>query len=333
MGRGKKLTKYESGEVSAFKEAGMSLRKIAAKIGKSVKSVHTYLKNPVGYMQKSRAKRPSLITPSMGRLLMRSINKEPTLTSVQLKSTLQCQASSRTVRRYLNKRGFKFVKKHRVPLITKNNKKARLLFAKKYRTWDQEWNSVVFSDEKKFNLDGPDGNQKYWKNRDASSNQSYSRRPSGGGGVMVWGAISFNGRLKLEEVNGRMNAEGYVNMLKNANLKQKCIQLVGSNWIFQQDNAPCHRANLSRVYFEQESINLLNWPANSPDLNIIENMWSQMVREVYKGGRQFSSLPMLKEAIYSAWETISQDYIKTLYKSMKGRVGEVLMKRGGATSY
>ena len=150
---------------------------------------------------------------------------------------------------------------------------------------------------------------------------------------MVWGAISFNGRLKLEEVNGRMNAEGYVNMLKNANLKQKCIQLVGSNWIFQQDNAPCHRANLSRVYFEQESINLLNWPANSPDLNIIENMWSQMVREVYKGGRQFSSLPMLKEAIYSAWETISQDYIKTLYKSMKGRVGEVLMKRGGATSY
>ena len=333
MGKGKKLTAYECGRVSAFREDGLSLRNIAERMDKSVKSIHTFLKNPERYLRKSPAKRPKVITPSMGRRLLRAVRKDRTLSSAMLKVNLSLPVSSRSIRRFLNQNGFKNIKRDRVPLITSKNKLLRFQFANRHKTWDQEWNSVVFSDEKKFNLDGPDGNQKFWYDRSLKQKESYSRRPSGGGGIMVWGAIAHNGKLKLQEVNGRMNAEGYVDMLRNVNLKDEGRRLVGSDWTFQQDNAPCHRANLTKVFLEQEDISVLTWPANSPDLNIIENAWGYMVREVYKGGRQFSTLSLLKKAIFSAWEKIPQVYIQSLYRSMKQRIGEVLVNRGGPTSY
>ena len=121
--------------------------------------------------------------------------------------------------------------------------------------------------------------------------------------------------MVLQEVTGRMNAEGYVRMLENANLKEEGRRLAGSNWTFQQDNAPCHRANLTKVFFEQEQIALLEWPANSPDLNIIEDVWGYLAQAVYRGGRQFSSVTLLKNAIFREWENIPQEYIKNLYQT------------------
>ena len=332
MGKGMKLTKFQCGQVSSLRERGLTLRKISDKIGKSVKCVYTYLKNPQRYMQKSSAKRPTVTSATMGRRIIRTIKKDQSLSSSQLKSKLSYEGCPRTIRRYLNKNGFKYLKKGRVPLISARNKRLRNRFANKHKTWNEEWRSVIFSDEKKFNLDGPDGNKRYW--HDLNKNKRvYSRRPSGGGGIMVWGAISWNGKLELKEISGRMNAEGYVHMLANANLKQEGERLAGLNWKFQQDNAPCHSSRRARIFFEQQRIDVLDWPANSPDLNIIENAWGQMARDVYKGGRQFQSIGSLRTAISSAWENISQEYLHSLYNSMKSRIAEVLLKRGDATSY
>ena len=121
------------------------MRKISKKIGRSTKSVHSYLKNPVGYLEKSPAKQPNSITPAMGRKLLRTLKTDRSQSSSNLKAVTSCTASARTIRRFFNQKG---IFKSKTKDISKN-KEWRLQFAKNRQTWDNEWKAVIFSDEKK----------------------------------------------------------------------------------------------------------------------------------------------------------------------------------------
>ena len=54
----------------------------------------------------------------------------------------------------------------------------------------------------------------------------------------------------------------------------------GNNFIFQQDNCPIHRARIVREWMENNEMNVLDWPARSPDLNPVENFWSFPVKKI-----------------------------------------------------
>ncbi|CAH1960494.1 unnamed protein product [Acanthoscelides obtectus] len=107
--------------------------------------------------------------------------------------------------------------------------------------------------------------------------------------------------------------------------------MAGIHYIFQQDNAPIHSARCVKryeSYFDQQQIAVLEWPARSPDLNIIENCWGQLARAVYAGGRQFET--KLKNAIKVEWDRIELDYIRSLYHSLASRMQEVLQRISAA---
>jgi transposase len=97
----------------------------------------------------------------------------------------------------------------------------------------------------------------------------------GGGSVMMWGGISGNRRTNLVTINGTLNAQRYRTVI----LTQHVRPFIAANGgIFQQDNARPHVARANRDFLANNNIDVLPWPAFSPDLSPIEHLWDQLDR-------------------------------------------------------
>ncbi|GBN40257.1 Transposable element Tc3 transposase [Araneus ventricosus] len=90
----------------------------------------------------------------------------------------------------------------------------RLQWTRNHMSYGDKWMAVLFSDEEKCNIDGPDGNIKYWHDL-RKEPMSFFSRQSGGGSVMVWAAFNFNGQVDLAFLDGRQNSPKYIETLEN----------------------------------------------------------------------------------------------------------------------
>ncbi|CAF2066970.1 unnamed protein product [Rotaria magnacalcarata] len=107
----------------------------------------------------------------------------------------------------------------------------------------------------KFNLDGPDGFSYYWHDL-RKEEEIFSTRVQGGGSVVIWASFGWGGKSSLCFVDDRMNSQGYREVLKRHLIDiGSCIG--GSDWIFQQDNAPIHRSKVNLTWFKSQKINVL----------------------------------------------------------------------------
>lgn len=126
------------------------------------------------------------------------------MSSQMIKTTLGLPVHKRTVLRVLaNDKNVKYAKYKKQQMFTKEHIQKRREWAREMQTKNEEWFQIVFSDEKKVNLDGPDGFRYYW--HDLRKEPKYlSKRVQGGGNVMVWGAFSSlgNNNLALIKSNG-----------------------------------------------------------------------------------------------------------------------------------
>ncbi len=78
---------------------------------------------------------------------------------------------------------------------------------------------------------------------------------------------------------------------------------------------------------------VLEWPAKSPDLNPIENLWGIMVRTVYPNGKQYNNVHDLEVAIMDCWAQLDESILKKLADSMTNRLVEVLKRKGNFIGY
>ena len=93
----------------------------------------------------------------------------------------------------------------------------------------------------------------------------------GGGSVLVWGIFSANGLGPLILIEGIMNCLKYKEILEN-NLLPYSDNFILEEWIFQHDNDPNHTLKVVKDWLASNRIQVLKWPAQSPDLNPIENL-------------------------------------------------------------
>lgn len=190
---------------------------------------------------------------------------------------------------------------------------------------------VIFSDEKKWNLDGADGFNGYWHDL-RKEKRYFSKRNFGGGSVMVWGAFCSSGILRLAFVTSRMNSNDYITVMET-HLLPFIRRYRRKKLIFQQDNAKIHVSTVSKAWFDRNKIELLDHPPCSPDLNPMENLWGYLVRVVYAEGKQYGTVAELETAIVDAWESIPQDLIDNLIGSMNERCYQVISNHGKRTKY
>jgi len=331
MPRGKSLTGYERGRIDQLAADGTSEREIASALGRSKTVVHNYLHNPEVYGTAKRPGRPPKLSQTTKRRLLRAAHTGK-FSSKQLADNLDLHISSSRVRQLLaDCPTLKFKKRKRTPKLTPAHKRARLEWARKCQTWRAKWRKIVWSDEKKFSLDGPDGFQYYWHDL-RRDEEIYSTRQNGGGSVMIWAAFSSGGKSTLAFLRGRQNSEAYTHTLEQ-HLLPFTTATHAAGCIYQQDNASIHVSRHSTAWLREHNITTLDWPAKSPDLNPIENVWGILARRVYAGGRQFSTPEELISTIKVEWEKIDQSELDQLVKSMPKRVGQVLEMQGSKSKY
>ena len=93
-------------------------------------------------------------------------------------------------------------------------------------------------------------------------------------------------------------------------------------WWFQQDNDPKHTSRLVQEWLKTNGIDVLDWPPYSPDLNPIENLWSDLKRRVEK--RNPKTLDNLKEYLEEEWRGTDRELVRKLVNSMTHRCQLVL---------
>ena len=139
----------------------------------------------------------------------------------------------------------------------------------------------------------------------------------GGGSVMVWSCMAWNGVGKSFKIDGKMNGDLYVSIL-NGPLQDSIAQL-GKNplqIIFQQDNDPKHKCHKAKAWFKTHQMEVLQWPAQPPDLNTIEQLWNHLKRKLDAYPTYPRGILEFVKRIYTEWKEIPASVCMNLVESM-----------------
>jgi hypothetical protein len=237
--------------------------------------------------------------------------------------------------------------------LMKDTKKARLDFAKTNNNFN--WHHAMFTDRKKFSSKYP---------RDRVSRHKWVRHGEQASattvnhaqvlnlylGITTFGVtmahiVSGTSKVKTKYNNERngparnITAAEYLDVMKSTLLpdgKTRFSKHNVSQWYYQQDNDPTHKAagQIIKHFNSSNSahVSLLDrWPPNSPDLNTIDNVWAWVQAEVDKKG--YTTFEGFKEGVLWHFKHLPEGVLVRLVNSMKKRLKSVREKSGDKTKY
>ena len=261
----------------------------------------------------------------------------PRLVAQELSGINKVKVSGCTVHCQVKKAGVTPFVMPKKPAMTKVQQKAHYDWAVAHQYWTvEDWKHVLWSDETKVNHFGSDGLCYAYKRvgQEPQPHQIQEMHKHGGGHIMVWACIGWDGPGYMCKIDGTLTKELYVEILEDefkATLEYYGLEM--DKVIFMQDNASAHTAKIVQEWFQDNSLEVFEWPANSPDLNPIENLWELVKRELYGYDTPASGMLELWERVQEVWEKVTPQQCQDLIESMPRRIQACIRKKGGPTKY
>ena len=243
--------------------------------------------------------------------------------------------SQKTVQRVLHSEGYKrgLAKKKMVVREANQKKRVKWCQERRGRTLDNHWKKVIFSNESQIVL-GTNNRVYIWRKEDEKYNPhlicSRSERKIS---LMIWGCICYDGVGTPTTVEGNINSAKYIDILDKNLWTVVVWYFEGKEYLFMDDNAPVHRPNTAENYKDQNEVTSMEWPAKSPDLSIIENIWLYKKRELQKSAVDITTKNDLLREIQSVWRNIELDYMRNLYQTIPDRLNDVIEMKGHLTKH
>ena len=337
----KKSSSQKILDVTDLLQQGYFCRAIESITGLSKAAVSKINKTIDGNKENKKRGRPSKLSPADQRRIANRITSGQLDNAVQatqfINNLISHPVHPQTVRNSLKKSDFKAVIKAKKPLLTAAHRKHRLYIAEKYRNYTvEDWKRVIWSDETKINRFGSDGHQYVWKKKGEplSDRTTTPTVKFGGRNLMVWECMGWNGVGVLAEVEGRMDAKQYVDILEeNLDKSRKKLKVEKKKAIFRQDNDPKHTSNLAQKWFKDQKTYLMEWPAQYPDLNPIEHLWNILKCKLNKYKEPPKGSCELWDRVAEEWNKITPEDCQNLIENLPRRLEAVYKAKGGHTKY
>lgn len=321
------LSEKQKYEIIFHHENGLSSRQIAKLLVLNRKTVLKWIKifSETGNVKRQPGTGLHRVTSSEeDKQIVKVARAEKNMTLKKIKKQVSknIPVSTGTVYNRLQEAGIIFKKPKYKPAIPEKHKLLRIEYAKKYLS-QFNWDNVNFSDETTIWL--CQNNRGQWLFENEENIVKTYKHPLK---RHVWGSISIYGVGEIHIFAGIMRKETYLDILNNYVL---AFMKTNPHMIYQDDNDPKHRAKIVKAWYVEHQIQHLLWPAYSPDLNPIENVWKLLKERI--NDYDCTTAEQLERRISSEWKKIGKRIIKRLIRSMPKRLKSVIDQNGEAINY
>lgn len=341
MERRHHLTREEMMRAVGMLEAGSRQRAVAFALN-TTQSVISRLwtrYRMTGSVAERHGGRSRITTRRQDRYIQNTARRNRTMTAMMLVTRLHSSSglliSDQTIRNRLREVGLRSRRPLRVPPIAPCNRRTRLRWAREHRNWEEEdWRYVCFSDESRFGMRPDTRRTRVWRTSGRQERLRYCQEvhPYSGGTIMIWAGIWIGGRTDLIWIRGNLNAQVYAERIVSDVIIPLRGQL-GDSFQLMHDNARPHTARVVTRILAEARINVLPWPAQSPDLNPIEHAWDMLQRRALPSMHTVHTPQQHFDLLQNTWAAIPQSDFDELILSMPNRCNCVIRVNGGNTDY
>lgn len=336
------------------------------KVGKAVGADHKTVKLWVGVHERSRdvkdqarPGRKALISQAaLCKVRSVAVQKQSRskFSAARLSKVLQAEcgtkASVRSVQRTLKAAGWKYGYAKKILMLTAAHKAKRLEWARRHLSKRTAFASWMFTDSKVFLLHRTAGKAgvKMWYPQDCRPTTAIAKRSKGVHvylGVTKYGVtapvfVTGGGSQKSQHTNPKtgkaftgVGAPEYQmdvlpKLIQGGDMLFAPNSRWAAEWIFQQDNARPHTAASTKAVLQKLMPHRVaeKWPALSPDLSWIENMWAWAERQLHTSYPHVQTIPQLKAAIIDIFKNVPPHMLQNHVRGMPGRLQKVVQQKG-----